>query len=337
MSVVSAHLLLAWICILIEQMSAHPSDQSAVVPLFADIIEQPRPQPMGTPAPVKVTLVPVTHPQVPSPELRLIEVDTLDSPLPGPDPAPSSAQLLRPTGSANGGGEGYPTSMGDKGLKVVRRVAPVYPRDSALRGEAGLVQLRTLVDARGRVTQVQLVHSSGFKSLDTAAVRAVGKWRFEPQVQDGRPVSAWTAVNLRMSTYQQSYCRIRDEPTDGATAEDVLDDAGAAAIPGNEAAIRRLINDLATGAVQTPGPLRALLGDWGAVQSIHYKNDAGHQGWVSRDILPDYRRSNPGDSVQVRWDEYVVQHERMRTRWIVATDSTGEIWCARIGREAAPS
>jgi periplasmic protein TonB len=334
--VLTVHLLMIWLWILVARAPVRALDpDSSTKPIYARIIEPPRPEPLGTPAPVKPTLVPVTHPKLPTPVVQLIEIDTLDSPAPGPDPAPSSSLLVTRPGPDNGGDKGYPVSMGGQELKVVRRVAPMYPRDSAMRGEAGLVQMRAQVDARGRVTEVQLVRSSGFDSLDKAAVRAVGKWRFEPQVQDGRAVSAWTLVNLRMSTYQQSYCRIRDEPTNGATGEDVHDGARTAATLGDEAAMRRLIDDLATGALKSPEPLLALLRDWGAVQSIHYSNDAGYQGWVTRDILPSYQGRHAGNSVQVRWDAYVVQHERVVTRWIVATDSAGEIWCVHIGRAAA--
>ncbi len=146
-------------------------------------------------------------------------------------------------------------------------------------------------------------------------------------------VGAWTLVNLRMSTYQQSYCRIRDEPTDGAKGEDVHD-AAVAATPG-EAAMQRLINDLLSGALQAPQSLQAQLRDWGPVQSIHYVNDAGYQGWVTREILPAYRGNHSGNTVQVRWDAYGVQQQRTVTRWIVATDSAGEVWCVRIGKADA--
>jgi hypothetical protein len=165
-------------------------------------------------------------------------------------------------------------------------------------------------------------------------MRAVGKWRFEPELQDGRPIGAWTLVNLRMSTYQQSYCRIRDEPTDGARGEEVHD-AAAAASPG-ESAMQKLINDLLLGALPAPPSLQAQLREWGAVQSIHYVNDAGYQGWVTRDILPAFRGSQAGNTVQVRWDAYGVQQKKAVTRWVVATDSTGEVWCMRIGKAATP-
>ena len=100
--------------------------------------------------------------------------------------------------------------------------------------------------------------------------------------------------------------------------------------------MQRLINDLVSGALPAPPALQAQLRDWGAVQSIRYVNDAGYQGWVTRDILPAYRGSHSGSTVQVRWDAYGVQQEKIVTRWIVATDSSGEVWCVRIGKAARP-
>ena len=327
--VVGAHLLMAWLCALLAMGGTRENPLLEVEPIYTDLMEQAVPRPLGKPAPVEPTLAPITFPQPPTPALQSMEI-ALDAPTPGPDPGPSSPQpATRP--ATDSGEEGFP---GDKGLKVVRRVAPIYPRDSVLRGEAGLVQMRARVNARGEVLEVQLVGSSGFSSLDTVAMRAVGKWRFEPELQEGRPVGAWTLVNLRMSTYQQSYCRIRDEPSDGAKGEDVHD-AAVTATPG-EAAMQRLINDLVSGALPAPPSLQAQLRDWGAVQAIHYVNDAGYQGWVTRDILPAYRGTHSGNTVQVRWDAYGVQQEKIVTRWIVATDSSGEVWCVRIGKAVRP-
>ena len=92
-----------------------------------------------------------------------------------------------------------------------------------------------------------------------------------------------------MSAYQHKYCRIRDEPVDGATGEEVHDGAGVCMPLGNEAALRKLINDLDSGDSGAPGPCTALIRDWGPVQSIRYTGDGGYQGWVTRDILPAFR------------------------------------------------
>ncbi len=329
--VLAAHLLLAWLLMTWVAPHLAPADPDASqAAIFARIVEQPRPEPLGTPAPVKVTLVPVTHPKLPTPELQLIEVETLDSPTPGPDPAPSSAQLVTRPGPANAGGLGYPATVGDQGLRLVRRVPPIYSIASIQHGEAGVVQMGVYVDEHGRVARVSLLRSSGYEKLDGAALEAVRKWKFEPLVHEGHAQSVWAQVNLRMGIYQHKFCRIRDDPGGGPSGEVVHDGPGSAGYLGNEAALQRLIDDLGSGNPDASGPLLALVRKWGQVQSIHFVNDAGYQGWVIREVLPAYIAKHP-DTVQVRWDMYVVQQERRTTIWEVAMDSAGEIWCVHVG------
>ncbi|MEM7442869.1 MAG: energy transducer TonB [Pseudomonadota bacterium] len=57
---------------------------------------------------------------------------------------------------------------------------PAYPRSARRRGEEGTVVLRVIVSAGGEPQTVQLVSSSGYSSLDEAAIDAVEDWRFIP-------------------------------------------------------------------------------------------------------------------------------------------------------------
>lgn len=66
--------------------------------------------------------------------------------------------------------------------------APRYPTAALRRGESGEVLLRIDVDAEGRVADVGVVHGSGSRALDRAAISAVRGWRFLPGQRDGRPV-----------------------------------------------------------------------------------------------------------------------------------------------------
>ncbi len=66
--------------------------------------------------------------------------------------------------------------------------APRYPAAALRRGESGEVLLRIDVDAEGRVADVGVVHGSGSRALDRAAISAVRGWRFLPGQRDGQPV-----------------------------------------------------------------------------------------------------------------------------------------------------
>ena len=56
------------------------------------------------------------------------------------------------------------------------------------------VELCVLVDARGQVTEVRVAR--GGTPFDSAAVDAVRWWWFEPARTSGKPVSAWTRVDV---------------------------------------------------------------------------------------------------------------------------------------------
>ncbi|HVZ08772.1 energy transducer TonB [Rhodopila sp.] len=69
-----------------------------------------------------------------------------------------------------------------------RNRPPVYPREAAMRGDAGAVVLMIHVAADGRPSGIDVVRGSGHATLDQAAIEAVRKWRFRPALQDGRVV-----------------------------------------------------------------------------------------------------------------------------------------------------
>jgi protein TonB len=87
-------------------------------------------------------------------------------------------------------------------LDAVRNRRPPYPESSRRRGEEGVVRVELLVDLTGRVTEVRILESSGFGTLDAAAVQAVRDWRFRPAQRAGVPVagSITTAVHFRLET-----------------------------------------------------------------------------------------------------------------------------------------
>ena len=61
---------------------------------------------------------------------------------------------------------------------------------------AGTPLLRVHVDARGNPGDIDVVAGSGSRSLDRAAVEAVGRWRFAPATRDGEPVAGTVQVPI---------------------------------------------------------------------------------------------------------------------------------------------
>lgn len=73
---------------------------------------------------------------------------------------------------------------------------PVYPASSRRSGEEGKATLRVLVSAYGYPETIDLHQSSGFKTLDQAAIETVGNWCFYPARSNGKPVSASVLVPI---------------------------------------------------------------------------------------------------------------------------------------------
>jgi protein TonB len=74
---------------------------------------------------------------------------------------------------------------------------PRYPRSAIRRGQQGTVVLSVHVDAQGRVGNLWVFESSGYRVLDSAALEAVKKWSFEPGRRGKTPVAMWVNVPVR--------------------------------------------------------------------------------------------------------------------------------------------
>ena len=63
--------------------------------------------------------------------------------------------------------------------------------DAEKKGIEGTVDLRILVTEKGTVDEVEIAQSSGYTSMDEAAVRAAKRTRFRPAIKDGQRVAMW--------------------------------------------------------------------------------------------------------------------------------------------------
>jgi len=73
---------------------------------------------------------------------------------------------------------------------------PAYPAHAAACKETGEVKLQFTVGADGTVSDVQIVSSSGYADLDTAAVLTAQRWRYVPATKAGAPVAVEIATSL---------------------------------------------------------------------------------------------------------------------------------------------
>ena len=73
---------------------------------------------------------------------------------------------------------------------VTKRTPPSYPASARKAGAQGTTQITATITTSGRVSSPRVTTSSGNRSLDSAALRAVKKWRFAPAKNGlGQPIS----------------------------------------------------------------------------------------------------------------------------------------------------
>lgn len=74
---------------------------------------------------------------------------------------------------------------------------PVFPLSARRRGMQGTVILLVQVTAKGKVSDVSVSQSSGYRVLDNSAIRAVQRWKFRPARRQGDSVSTSVEVPVR--------------------------------------------------------------------------------------------------------------------------------------------
>jgi len=74
---------------------------------------------------------------------------------------------------------------------------PVYPKVARRRGHQGTVLLEVLVDQNGSVRDLKVLRSSGYATLDDAALASVKNWSFEPGMKGSSPIEMWVRLPVR--------------------------------------------------------------------------------------------------------------------------------------------
>jgi protein TonB len=103
---------------------------------------------------------------------------------------------------ARGDGTGGGTGSGEALSGLARplggyQVKPRYPDAAKRAGAQGVTTLRVHVLENGRVGEVLVDQSAGFRELDLAAVDAVKKWLFEPARRGKDAVAVWVRLPVK--------------------------------------------------------------------------------------------------------------------------------------------
>jgi TonB family protein len=85
----------------------------------------------------------------------------------GPESEPEREENVMETGA-----------LGEEVKALLINKPPVYPLIARVNGWEGEVTVRADIDAQGKVFNVNLLKTSGYKALDASAVKAIRTWRF---------------------------------------------------------------------------------------------------------------------------------------------------------------
>ncbi len=196
--------------------SSGPGNRSAPGP------RPPQPARVRAPSPQKPTLPPA--PPTPTPPSSPSTITAPSPPSQTPQDAPAARGV--PPGAAASAGNGGPggEGSGDAGQggtgsggsagglgasgpagEVMADIDPVpiepivapYPAIARRLGQHGLAKVEADIDAKGIVVAERITVSSGFASLDSAALDAVKKTRFMPAIKNGKAVESRYLIPIR--------------------------------------------------------------------------------------------------------------------------------------------
>jgi protein TonB len=99
-------------------------------------------------------------------------------------------------GSAGGGGGdgmrgglAFSAGLSDRDPLPLVRVEPQYPQGAKQRKLEGWVQVRFTISTAGSVKDAAVVKSSN-AVFERSALQAVSKWKYQPQMREGKPAEA---------------------------------------------------------------------------------------------------------------------------------------------------
>lgn len=91
----------------------------------------------------------------------------------------------------------FDLSAVDTQPQLFTRINPVYPYAARQKNLEGVVIVKFLVGADGRVSRQTVVEAHPPEVFDQAALEAVGMWNFHPAQLDGEAVATWMTVPIR--------------------------------------------------------------------------------------------------------------------------------------------
>jgi protein TonB len=157
-------------------------------PLEAKVIQQVVPPPPVPPPPPPPQMLAPPPPFIPPPLVQIAQ--------PPPPPVIAAVTRVVPTTPAPTPKPAPPVMRSAPSLDSNQDcAAPQYPQQAEDMNETGASVVQFLIDAAGHVVDSRVASSSGYASLDEAAVAALSRCKFRPAIgSDGKPQESWTSI-----------------------------------------------------------------------------------------------------------------------------------------------
>lgn len=146
-----------------------------------DLPKKP-PPPKAPPPPPKAPAPQATKPKAPPPQLDMPIIDVPLNIAGGPylGAFATAPKLIAPVAPV------IPALDGD--VIPLVRFPPRYPRRAESRGLEGVVTISFTITTTGAVRDPVVVSATTKNTFDKAALKAILKWKFKPQIIDGKPI-----------------------------------------------------------------------------------------------------------------------------------------------------
>jgi periplasmic protein TonB len=174
-------------------LSAPPSEP-APTPLVTEEPEKPEVDEESAPEMISPTTVPASANE----SIKSSEIMS-SSPIPKAEPVhPVGVDVSQPNASPESAARlSDLTSLASP--HYLKNPSPQYPTDARKRGEEGRVILLVAVNEKGLVDSVSILTSSGYPSLDTAALKCVKRWKFVPAKKGDVAVASDVEIPIRFT------------------------------------------------------------------------------------------------------------------------------------------
>jgi len=80
--------------------------------------------------------------------------------------------------------------------RILNEVLAEYPSAAMISGVEGKVVIECIISERGKVTETEIIGSSGRDDFDVAAVNAAKKFKFSPALLAGKPVRVYFTLKI---------------------------------------------------------------------------------------------------------------------------------------------